>query len=126
MAHRRELQLEVNTRGHRDSREKEPKSVPTATTPPNSEILKFKDREAKSVAFPRTSREIGGAGGAGMAQVKDCGINYEILRAVDKSTDTNPTLISWLYDEAKDDPFSNSPDILLHKNWVPRSRTYFF
>lgn len=53
-------------------------------------------------------------------------INYDILKAVDKVTDTNSVLMSWLYDEAKDDPFSDSPDILLRKNWVPRSRMLFF
>lgn len=49
-------------------------------------------------------------------------INYDILKVVDKVSETNPRLMSWLYDESCDDPFSNDPDNLLRKNWVPRSR----
>ena len=45
-------------------------------------------------------------------------LNYDLVKAVDKATDVNPDLIDWLCN----DPFYNSPDALLNKNWVPRSR----
>lgn len=76
------------------------------------EVQKEKEKEGRECRSTQTPRKEA--------------INYDILKVVDKVSDTNPTLINWLYDKASDDPFSNSPDMLLRKNWVPRSRKSFF
>eukprot|EP01127_Copromyxa_protea_P002823 TRINITY_DN1275_c0_g1_i8.p1 TRINITY_DN1275_c0_g1~~TRINITY_DN1275_c0_g1_i8.p1 ORF type:complete len:1273 (+),score=296.24 TRINITY_DN1275_c0_g1_i8:336-4154(+) len=68
---------------------------------------KEKEKELLSAALPK--------------QTKD-GINFELLKAIDKASGghTDANLVSWLCDESNCDPFSNNPDALLHKNWVPR------